>query len=79
MNTIQCDFCHETVPVFLYFHDEEIIVQNSKTINNGNEKYYEAVVHGDAICPACGWANSKRFSKSISKSDIIDLAGGRGE
>jgi glutaredoxin len=41
--------------------------------------HYEAVVYGRSVCPYCGAEVNKTFNKSITKEDIIDLAGGRGE
>ena len=76
MQKVMCEHCKQEVPVMLYFYDARIITHESSLFNSG---YYEAKVQGRSTCPFCGGEVHKTFKKSITKEDIIDLAGGRGE
>ena len=77
MQKVRCEHCKTEVPVMLYFYDERIRTHESSL--DPCKEYYEAVVYGKSICPYCGNEVKKTFAKLISKEDIIDLAGGRGE
>ena len=76
MQRVMCEHCKAEVPVMLYFYDTEIVT-NRGSLNF--DRYYEAHCKGRSICPYCGAEVHKAFSKPITKEDIIDLAGGRGE
>ena len=76
MQKVICEHCKQEVPVMLYFYDARIITHESSLFSSG---YYEAKVQGRSICPYCGAEVHKTFRRTISKEDIIDLAGGRGE
>jgi DNA-directed RNA polymerase subunit RPC12/RpoP len=77
MQKVRCEHCKAEVPVMLYFYDERINTHTSSFDTCG--QYYEAEVSGRSICPYCGAKVRTTFRKSITKEDIIDLAGGRGE
>jgi hypothetical protein len=77
MQKVMCEHCKAEVPVMLYFYDARILTHESGLFSNGS--YYEAEVQGRSTCPYCGAEVKKRFSKLITKEDIIDLTGGRGE
>lgn len=76
MQKVMCEHCKQEVPVMLYFHDPMILTEEDGLHMCTN---YEAIVQGKSICPYCGSDVRKTFKKSITKEDIIDLAGGRGE
>lgn len=76
MQKVMCEHCKQEVPVMLYFYEPKII---SHEDHLHMCTHYEAVVYGRSVCPYCGAEVNKTFNKSITKEDIIDLAGGRGE
>ena len=76
MQKVMCEHCKQEVLVMLYFYDDKIIVHESSALRD--ERYYEAVVSGKSICPYCGGEVHKTFRRSITKNDIVDLAGGHG-
>jgi hypothetical protein len=76
MQKVMCEHCKQEVPVMLYFYDPMISMQEDPLHMC---THYQAIVFGKSICPYCGSEVNKMFSKSITREDIIDLAGGRGQ
>ena len=72
-----CEYCKEEVYVNLYFYDVRILTHEMCTPSTrDDDKYYEALVYGKAICPNCGRELRQLFKKEINRNAIIKLAGG---
>jgi uncharacterized protein (UPF0212 family) len=74
MHKVKCDCCRDEVRVALYFSNKQIITHEESALNN--ERYYEAVTSGEAICPNCGCNIKKIFKTTISDHNIVKLAMG---
>lgn len=72
MHKVKCDCCRGEVRVALYFSNKQIITHEESALNN--ERYYEAVTSGEAICPKCGCNIKKIFKTTISDYNIVKLA-----
>ena len=71
MLKIKCTRCKMESTINMYFHNQEIHVQEDPCMMT---REYIARVHGHAICPVCGAEIFEHFSCPISYSDIVDLA-----